>query len=137
MMLFKIAAAASALFAAGTASAVTYDFADVGAPLTFAQYDGGASFTAFTPGCPARPDLANCFEGPDGAGNSQVVYNNGNLIAHPGTNGTTAVLFTAPGLSNYTFSFTATLLDPNGPGTDGVTVSAYIDGSPTRLLSRI
>jgi hypothetical protein len=124
MKVVKALLSAAAIMTAGAASAATFDIGVVGAPFSYAQFNGGSSFTPFTQGCALRPDLPNCFEGPEGAGAAQVVYEAGVLVAHPGVSGTTAVLFTAPTSSNYLFDVVATLLNPGG--SNGVGAAGYI-----------
>ena len=127
MKILKLAALAATALVALPAAATTYDITAIGTPFSYAQYNGSTSFTPFSSGCASRPDLASCFEGPDGAGAAQVVYDAGALIAHPGSNGTTAVLFTAPTSALYSFNLVAALADPNALNTDGVAVLGYGD----------
>ena len=136
MKKFLLVATATAAFAA-PASAKVFEIGDFGNPVfTYAQHNGGSSFTVFSTPCELGGGA--CVAGPDGRGNSQVVYDAGSsLVAHPGTSGTTAILFTAPRSSVYTFNGSASLADGNGPGTDGVGVAGYFDGAvfPAGILA--
>lgn len=126
-------AGAAFLASATPAAAATFVIGSTEAPFSFAQYNGGTSFDAFTLGCAARPDLGStCMEGPGGAGASHVVFNpaGGVLVAHPGPSlaNNTTVLFTAPRSSVYTFDVNAFLADPNLAG-NGVTLAGYFLGN--------